>query len=167
MFRKVGGFLRVLQFPPPVKLIFHHHHHRLDVTLAVAEAKSPNKTIKPQTKCSTNSAIWYNAVVSSSWTIALVAGISPSRPRAKDLLNFGIATTVENTWFLSLSAMTLSLFIKRCLAFNLGAIHLHSHVGFMFKSATLISHIFWQIFPAVGRSVTLRGHFGEIYKRGE
>ena len=36
-------FLRVLRFPPPVKLTFHHHHH-LDMTLmpaAVATALSP------------------------------------------------------------------------------------------------------------------------------
>ena len=43
---QVGGFLRVLRFPPPVKLIF-HHHHRLNMTLAVAETLSPNKNLKP------------------------------------------------------------------------------------------------------------------------
>ena len=35
-------FLRVLRFPPPVRLTF-HHHHRLDKTLAIAEALGPNK----------------------------------------------------------------------------------------------------------------------------
>ena len=43
---QVGGFLRVLRFPPPVKLTF-HHHHRLNMTLAVAETLIPNKNLKP------------------------------------------------------------------------------------------------------------------------
>ena len=42
-FRSPPGFLRVLRFPPPVKLTFHDRHLRLDMTLAVAEALSPNK----------------------------------------------------------------------------------------------------------------------------
>ena len=37
----IGGFLRVLRFPPPEKLI--SSFHRLDMTLAVAEALNPNK----------------------------------------------------------------------------------------------------------------------------
>ena len=39
----VGGFLRVLRFPPPEKLTLSSSFHRLDMTLAVAEALNPSK----------------------------------------------------------------------------------------------------------------------------
>ena len=38
-----SGFLRVLQFPPPEKLISSSSFHRLDMILAVAEAINPDK----------------------------------------------------------------------------------------------------------------------------
>ena len=38
-----SGFLRVLRFPPPEKLISSSSCHRLDMTLAVAEAINPDK----------------------------------------------------------------------------------------------------------------------------
>ena len=40
---QVGGFLRVLRFPPPVKLTYHYHNHCLYMALALPETSSPNK----------------------------------------------------------------------------------------------------------------------------
>ena len=55
------GFLRVLRFPPPVKLSFHHHNHCLDMTLAVVQALSPNKP-------------------NLNMTLAVVQALSPNKP---------------------------------------------------------------------------------------
>ena len=53
----VGGFLRVLRFPQPVKQTFHQHHHVLDMTVTVLPQyywRYPNKP-KPKSKYGTTS----------------------------------------------------------------------------------------------------------------
>ena len=40
---RASSFIFVIYMRWAFKLTFHHHRHRLDMTLAVAEALSPNK----------------------------------------------------------------------------------------------------------------------------
>ena len=73
--------LQALRFPPPAKLTLYDHHDRLDMTLAVTEAVSPN-TPNPDMTLAVTEASSPNKP-NLDMTLAAEA-VSPNKPNLDD-----------------------------------------------------------------------------------